>query len=319
MSLEDADEKMKAWRRDDNQHRPHGAIGNKVPIMLTKPGGITSPSPRAKSEDFTFRRSYVGGWIRLEFGNRRVKNASVALSRTIWYQPYFEGHLAKVIAMQSRRPTEQALADALLRARHILPGIRALLFDLDGTLVDTMDLHYRAYRQIFAEAGGDFRKADFDDLVGPPAGITIPLFLRAAGLDVDRMPTVAELHARKKQAFARLVEDHPLKLLSAAELLCRVSGDVAIAVVTSGNSHGAQTILTAAGLTPMVTVLVTGDDVERGKPAPDPYALALSRLGCMPNQGLAFEDHDDGILSASRAGLMVIDVRTGEMVLPCPA
>ena len=133
------------------------------------------------------------------------------------------------------------------------------------------------------------------------------------------MPPVVELHAQKKQAFAKILAAQTLELLPAAELLRSMSGEAAIAVVTSGNRHGAQAILAAADLAHLVTVLVTGDDVEKGKPSPDPYTLALARLDCRPDQSLAFEDHSDGILSASRAGLTVINVLTGDLVAPCPA
>lgn len=63
MSLADAAEKLEAWRRYYNEERPHGSIGNKVPILLTKSGAVTSPSPRAKLEDSALGRSKVGGRI----------------------------------------------------------------------------------------------------------------------------------------------------------------------------------------------------------------------------------------------------------------
>jgi len=198
----------------------------------------------------------------------------------------------------------------------LLPGLRALLFDLDGTLVDTMELHFLAYRQVLSDLGGVFNRSNFEEIVGPPAEITVPRFVRAAGLDPARMPPAAKIHARKKRAFAAIIARQPLRTLPASDLLRELCEVFAIAVVTSGNRNGAEAILGAAGLAGAVTVLVTGDDVKQGKPAPYPYLLALNSLECRADEAMAFEDHDDGILSATRAGLVVIDVRTSELVTP---
>lgn len=197
-----------------------------------------------------------------------------------------------------------------------MPGLRALLFDLDGTLVDTMELHFLAYQQVLSDLGGIFSWSDYEATVGPPAKVTLPRFIRAAGLDPARLPPVGEIHARKKRAFATLIARQPLQTLPAADLLRQMSATLDIAIVTSGNRNGAETIIDAAELSGLVKTLVTGDDVTQGKPAPAPYTLGLSRLSCRAEEAIAFEDHDDGILSASRAGLLVIDVRTNVLVTP---
>lgn len=195
-----------------------------------------------------------------------------------------------------------------------MPALAALLFDLDGTLVDTMPLHYQAYARVFSRYGGTFRREDFDRLIGPPAAITVPQFARAAGLDSNETFTVAQVHAEKKSEFEHILKSARLDLLPAASLLRANHGDFQIAVVTSGNARGARAILEASGLWTHVEVLVSGDDVLRGKPDPEPYQLALSRLGKESKHGLAFEDHDNGIQSATCAGVPVIDVRTGRLI-----
>ena len=214
------------------------------------------------------------------------------------------------------KPAEAELSNAFVRAKALLPKLSALLFDLDGTLVDTMDLHFRAYQTVLSDLGGTLIRSDFSEIVGPPAEITVPRFVKAAGLDPASLPTMAEIHLRKKLAFAALIAEQPPPMLPAAHLLLRMCRTLAIAVVTSGNKSGADAILGAAGLIGALNALVTGDDVKHGKPYPDPYRLALSSLGCSANEALAFEDHDDGIQSATRAGLAVIDVRTSKLVTP---
>lgn len=194
------------------------------------------------------------------------------------------------------------------------PDLAALLFDLDGTLVDTMSLHHLAYASVFSQYGGVLMREDFDTFSGPPAVITIPRFARAAGIDPFAMPETSQLHAEKKVAFEQLLQKTPLTLLPAARLLLEKRLNFQIAVVTSGNTSGARAILEASGLTAHVEVLVTGDDVSFGKPDPEPYRLALTRLGKDSRQGLAFEDHDNGIVAATLAGLAVIDVRGGILI-----
>ena len=218
--------------------------------------------------------------------------------------------------LRTLEPAEAGLHNTFTRAKALLPDLKALVFDLDGTLVDPMELHFRAYQQVLSDLGGLLSRSDFEKIVGPPAEITIPSFVRAAGLDPARLPPMVEIHARKKRAFATIIAGQPPQTLPAADLLREMCGTFAIAVVTSGNRNGAEAILGAIGLAGVVTALVTGDDVKQGKPAPYPYALGLSSLACRADEAIAFEDHDDGILSATRAGLMVIDVRTSELVTP---
>ncbi len=178
--------------------------------------------------------------------------------------------------------------------------------DLDGTLVDTMPLHYAAYARVLASHGGTLGRADFDRLVGPPARVTIPLFLAAAGLD-QAVIDHGLIHAQKKAAFAAIVEEGGLERLPMGDELAATA--LPVAIVTSGNRDGATAILAAIGLTQRISVLVTSDDVTVGKPEPEPYRLAARLLGVDPALCLAFEDHADGMAAATAAGMRVIDVR----------
>jgi HAD superfamily hydrolase (TIGR01509 family) len=195
-----------------------------------------------------------------------------------------------------------SLADAIAAAG----AADAWCCDLDGTLADTMPLHFDAYAAVIAAQGGALTREAYDAIVGPPARVTIPLFLAASGLDPIAHPTDI-IHAAKKAALAERLAGASLPRLPVAEMVAGT--DLPVAVVTSGNRSGAQAILAALGIADRITLLVASEDYVEGKPDPEPYLTAAVKLGLAPARCLAFEDLDDGLTSARRAGMRVIDVR----------
>lgn len=187
----------------------------------------------------------------------------------------------------------------------------AWLCDLDGTLAETMALHYKAYAAVLAEHGGYLSRLDFDAHVGPPARETLPKFVGAAGLHAKNLPPFEDLHMQKKRAFDIFVASGKVAPLETAHLIHLQPPTTRIAVVTSGNRRGAIAIIAALGLADRVELLVSGDDVLHGKPDPEPYLTAAKIMGVSTDTCLVFEDHPDGIASARAAGMTVIDVATG--------
>lgn len=184
------------------------------------------------------------------------------------------------------------------------PGgsVQALLFDLDGTLVDTREANYLAYRNAFAESGHELTPEQFAATWGRDSRDFIPDLLPGidpGGVDVIRAAKsrlyAEELHRTAANdalvAFLRLVAPtHPTALVSTAK---------------SGNG---DQILQAHGLTPLFDVVVWGDQVTRSKPDPEGYLRALELLGADPASSLAFEDSETGRQAALAAGLMVLEV-----------
>jgi beta-phosphoglucomutase-like phosphatase (HAD superfamily) len=181
----------------------------------------------------------------------------------------------------------------------------AAIFDFDGTLVDTMPLHYEAYRQVFAEVGVELTPDDFYGNVGGKASETIPRFLRGRPCAVG----VDELHARKKARFDVLLDDVEIPVLETAKLVPVFASLTKVGLASSGARPGIEKILARLGWREWFGAIVTGDDAARGKPAPDLFLLAASRLGVDPLRCVAFEDTDDGVASATAAGMTVFDVR----------
>ena len=118
-----------------------------------------------------------------------------------------------------------------------------------------------------------------------------------------------EIHARKKAALALLLEQAPLPTLEAAKLLVLLRPLMKIALCSSGSRPGIELMLDRLGWRALFDVVVTGEEVAAGKPAPDLFLAAAERLGVAPAACFVFEDTDDGVAGARAAGMEVFDVR----------
>ena len=182
--------------------------------------------------------------------------------------------------------------------------VRGLVFDCDGTIADTMPLHYKAWQQVLGKDSDKFPEALFYELAGMPTLDIIHLLNERHGCHLDP----EETRQRKSEAFLRLLpEVRPVKPV--VELIRAYAGKYPMAVATSGTRSSCIKTLDALGLTGCFQAIVTADDVERGKPAPDLFLAAARRINVAPAQCLAFEDADLGIQAAQAAGMRVIDVR----------
>jgi len=190
------------------------------------------------------------------------------------------------------------------------PGIRAVVFDFDGVLANTEDLHLAAFQDTFNTRGWSLdrdayfsRYLGFDDLglirefgedngLRFEAGDVEALLLDKSRRYEDRIATGEVLYTTAKPAVARL---------GAAFKLAIASGSLRSEIVS---------ILSLNQLTRAFPVVVGADDVRRSKPAPDPYIAAAERLGVPAPAAVAIEDAPLGLLSARTAGLRTIGITT---------
>jgi beta-phosphoglucomutase-like phosphatase (HAD superfamily) len=184
-------------------------------------------------------------------------------------------------------------------------GITALIFDLDGTLVDTMPLHYEAYRRVLAECGVALTWDWFRRSVGGAAREVIPRLLDGH----DPRQDIGTIHRRKLALVAELLQQSPPRALELAKLLPVFRSHFKLALASSGARSGVRGILRTMGWESTFDVVLTGDDVVRGKPAPDQFLLAAARLNVVPGACLVFEDTDAGVFAAEAAGMAIFDVR----------
>lgn len=186
-------------------------------------------------------------------------------------------------------------------------GVAAAVFDLDGTLVDSMPAQYEAYRRAFADHGGVLGREAFDAAVGATAAEVLPGLLAATGCTA----TVAEVRQGKARHLAAVLAEGALVALPAAGVARALAPLVPLALCTSASGPTVALVLGHAGLDDLFGVRVTGDDVAQGKPHPEPFLLAAERLGVDPAACLAFEDSAAGVASARAAGMAVVDVTAG--------
>ena len=182
-------------------------------------------------------------------------------------------------------------------------AFRAYLFDCDGTLADSMPLHYIAWKKALAEWNCDYPEKLFYSWGGKPVRKIIADLNEMHGL---HMP-VDELAARKEALY--LAQLPQLKAIPPVlEQVLAQYGRIPLAVVSGSRRDSVVGSLTALSLLDKFDTLVCAEDYTHGKPAPDAFLLAAERLSVEPSACLVFEDTDLGIDAATAAGMASVRV-----------
>ena len=179
------------------------------------------------------------------------------------------------------------------------PGnFKAYLFDCDGTVADSMPLHYIAWSQALGEWGCKFTEDRFYQLGGMPIVEIIALLGREQGIEMP-IPQVAK---RKEELYF----EHLPKLRCVPEVLEHIeeqSGRIPFAIVSGSARDSVEASLRAIGLLDRFDVLVCAGDYTKSKPDPEPFLVAADKLGVAPETCLVFEDTGMGIEAATAAGM----------------
>lgn len=192
-----------------------------------------------------------------------------------------------------------------LRMINLHHNFDGLVFDMDGTLADTMPTHFIAWSSSMAEHGIEFSEERFYGLGGVPANVIIDLLAKEQGKVVDA-DAVAEA---KEELFLKLLEDvQPVLPVKAIAEFHREH--IPMAVATGSLHWVAEKILKALEIRDWFDAVVGADDVQNPKPAPDTFLKAAELIGVDPKRCHAFEDTKLGIDSARNAGMEVIDINT---------
>ncbi|MEL4238622.1 beta-phosphoglucomutase family hydrolase [Shewanella xiamenensis] len=180
-----------------------------------------------------------------------------------------------------------------------------IIFDMDGTLVDSGQLHEQAWRQTLNHFGIPVEPALMRSLAGVPTIGTLEILLAHFGVT----PTAScEAMNEYKEALVRDTMHLYVKPTALAEFAKQNQGKRPMAVGTGAYTEEAIQILTLCGLLELVDYVVGADQVASPKPAPDTFLRCAELMGIAPERCIVFEDAKAGIQAAEAAGMFVVDV-----------
>jgi HAD superfamily hydrolase (TIGR01509 family) len=182
--------------------------------------------------------------------------------------------------------------------------IEAVIFDLDGVIVDSEQVWDEVREAYVVESGGRYSERATRDMMGMSA----PEWSRYMDEELGVPGTPEEINAAiVERMLARYGEAPPL-IPGAVDAVRRVAARWPLAIASSSNPELIEVVVRASGLGDVFTIAVSSQEVGRGKPAPDVYLEAARRLGIEPTACAAIEDSHNGIRSAKAAGMLVVAV-----------
>lgn len=186
--------------------------------------------------------------------------------------------------------------------------LKALLFDLDGTLADTDQLHHAAFARLLAPHGIDLSYSDYAaNILGRPNTDIMARYFPKLSL-----PDQTRIADGKEAEYRDMLPGHDLQPLPGLLKLLDWADARAIpcAVVTNAPRASAEAVLPALSIRHRFRALIIGDECARPKPDPAPYRAAMAALGVTPAESVAFEDAPAGLRAARGAGSYVFGLRT---------
>ena len=198
-----------------------------------------------------------------------------------------------------------------------IPGgdFAGYLFDLDGTLIDTMPLHFESWREALRRCGlgRELEEDYFYSLGGVPTLLVARRIGEHYGVPLD----AAKVERVKERIYLARLREATL-ITPVVKFARGVAATHPVAVVTGGMPEVAQQALTLTGLDALFRIVVTPADVPagRGTPAPDMFLLAARRMGVPPERCLVFEDAEPGLAGARAAGMQVVHVPSRKPTRP---
>lgn len=200
-----------------------------------------------------------------------------------------------------------------MKALKVNPKAKALIFDLDGTLADTMPVHFWAYKNILSTYGIDFTPELFATLAGIPAVGTIEKLNEMFGTKMNP----EEVGHFKETEYEKIM--HKMKAVEpVVELAKQYHGKLPMSIGTGGYYRLAWKTVDILDLRQYFDILVSAEDIQNPKPHPDTFLLCAEKMGVAPEFCQVFEDGEPGMQAAKAAGMMATlvtdfyDVSIGE-------
>lgn len=186
----------------------------------------------------------------------------------------------------------------------LAPDIQAIIFDCDGTLADTFGAHFRTFQEIFEDYKVTFEAEFYLARLGLSRYQLLEALTEATGTAFDDH----DVATRSAVAFNKhLSAIRPIPYTH--DILHRHHGKLKLGVASGGQRNIVTATLKTIGVYDLLDTVVTIEDAGFGKPSPDLYLVAAEKLGVDPRFVQTYEDSDEGVEAARRAGMNVIDIR----------
>jgi HAD superfamily hydrolase (TIGR01509 family) len=187
--------------------------------------------------------------------------------------------------------------------------IKTIIFDMDGVLIDSEPIHEKAEMEICREFGMDVPKKEWDKFRGKKLEGIFSYASRKYGKGDEPIEKMIEKKI-ERYLFYALREMQLIDGVSEFLEKLKKTQKYRYALTTSGRKVQQDQILAKIKLTDFFPIIVTADDVQSGKPNPDPYLITVEKLKELPENCLVIEDSDNGILSAKAAGCQACGITT---------
>ncbi len=182
---------------------------------------------------------------------------------------------------------------------------KAIIFDMDGVVIDSEPLHERSSRLVFAEYNEEIEDEVFADFKGSTDRTILEFLVKDRNLDLD----VDTLLQQKRLAYASLIDE--LRLIEGViSFINKISPAYRLALTTSASLQNKELAFAKFNLHSFFEVVITSDDISKPKPDPEPYRVTTEKLMLSPNNCMVIEDSYNGVRSAAGAGCTVVGITT---------
>lgn len=182
--------------------------------------------------------------------------------------------------------------------------IKAVIFDMDGTVIDSTESDYLAWKKVFEEYEVDFSYQEYQKVLGAQGSEIVPMYLA---------PSVRQEALDKKEYyFKALVEERGLNFVPGVESLLEAIKDMNIktSLATGAGKDKLTFIFEQVKMKEYFDVVITADDTKTGKPAPDVFLNSARRLNILPSDCVVFEDAENGVKAAKAGGMKCVAITT---------
>lgn len=183
-------------------------------------------------------------------------------------------------------------------------SFKGAIFDLDGIIVNTVPLHFRAWKRMFSEYGKDLTFADYKEKVD---GIPRLDGAKAILTDLDKTE-LGKAAARKQAYYLELVDEGEIEIYHSTVDLIKELKKNSIKVAAASSSRNCRYILEKSNLTDLFDTIVSGGDFKAGKPDPEIFLLSASKIDLSPSEAIVFEDAKLGVEAAKNGGMFCVGV-----------